>query len=131
MSKPENIGTSALMTIRSLIGPFEVRSPPIKKHKVAGHLVPTLQTTTRFFNVKRRRITIEILSPLSIGKAAPSSNDHHDSPHTGTLLRGDLENEVLNDHDKVVFRIFRLARKKEQGAESNGSHDLDDNDGGR
>jgi hypothetical protein len=115
------------MYVRSSIGPFDVRSPPIKRHKVAGHLVPTLNNATRFFNVKRRRVAIEIISPQTIDAA---SKDHYDKA-SATPQKWDLENDVLNDHDNVVFRIFRLKRKNEREGEANNGRDgnRDDGDG--
>jgi hypothetical protein len=118
------------MLVRTSIGPFDVRSPPIKKHKIAGHLVPTFRTATRFVNVKRRRIMIEILSPAA-AEASVAAATATTSP---TQARPwDPENEVLNDHDNVVLRIFRLTRKKQGGvnAATDNTDHHDDHDDGR
>ena len=97
---------------RTIVGPFDVKSPPIKKHMVAGHLVPTFRTATRFLMVQRRRITVEIQSPttLATAQAAPLSDKE-----TATTRPWDPEKEILNDNDIIVLRIFRLARKTKHG----------------
>jgi hypothetical protein len=97
----------AMMDARVCIGPFELKCPPVKKHKVAGHLVPTFRSAVRFINVKRRRVTIVILHPIQLKPGETSS------PEAATVW--DPDNEVLQDEDRVMIRFYGLARKNKQG----------------
>lgn len=75
---------------------WDVRMPPIKRHMVAGHLVPNV--SLGFLMQKRRKVAIEVIS----GK------DRSISPFTGHL----------DPHDDVVLRIYRLSkRSKDDGDE--------------
>jgi hypothetical protein len=110
------------MTARASIGPFDIKSPPVKKHKVAGHMVPTFRSATRFINVKRRRVSIVILHPalLQPGQTAPDSS----------ALPWDPDNEILQDDDRVLVRFFSLSRKPKPGEiETKDSGDGEDDDG--
>ena len=91
----------ANVVVKSRIGPFEVKIPPVKKHMVAGHLVPTLQTAARFLIARKRRICIEVLGPA----ARDGGLDEAEPPATSPELVD------LGDQDHVKLRVFRLSRK--------------------
>ena len=96
-------------SIRAALGPWDIKMPPVRKHMVAGHLVPALGSTRRFFSQKHRRVALEILSP---GGAAMVT--HAWNP----------DNETLQEKDQAVVRFFRYSKKK------NGDHhETDDEDG--
>jgi hypothetical protein len=88
---------------RCVLGPFDVRMPPVKRHMVSGHLVPTLRTA---FFPKKRRVSVEIHTPSAT--ALPE------------LQPWDPDTGELNEQDLILVRVFRLS--KDRG----GSHDEDD-----
>ena len=92
------------MHVRATTGPLDIKMPPIKKHMVAGHLVPMLGTTTRLFNQQHRRVALEIL--------VPSDEKGAGLPVTRTW---DPESDTLNDKDEVRLRFFRQTRKIDSG----------------
>jgi hypothetical protein len=93
--------------------------PPIMKHMVAGHLVPSLGTTTRMFNQKHRRVSLEILVP-SDEKAGLQ-----------VTRAWDPDSDSLNDKDEVRLRFFRKARKKDFfGVASEQDEDTTNNEDG-
>lgn len=97
------------MIVRSRLGPFEIKYPPVKKRMVAGHLVPSLRSAGRFLMAKKRRISVEILCPANAENGLATVEDWN--PEDGKL----------DDHDRVVVRVFRAARRGEE----------DDSDDGR
>jgi hypothetical protein len=109
---------------RAVIGPLDIKSPPVKKHMVQGHLLPSLKgAATSFFTTRRRRITIEIQSPSSTLTTAAAATATTTLTSPPALIDVDLENERLADQDRVVLRIFRRATKR-----SGGGGDIDGND---
>lgn len=117
-SKKNETGAASNLTssgrqrhVRAAIGPWDIKMPPIRKHMLGGHLVPTLGTTTRLFNQKRRRVALEILEPLDDKKG-----------YQLPTYAWNPDNETLQDHDQIVLRFFRRVRKKMGG-------DSDDDDG--
>ena len=76
----------ATMNLRSARS-WHVRIPPIKKHMVGGHLVPTVRNALGFFAQPKRLIRVEVRS----GSTADKDND----------------DDTLHDDDAILFRILR------------------------
>ena len=109
-----NNNNNNTLIVRSRLGPFEIKYPPVKKRMVAGHLVPSLRAAGRFLMAKQRRISIEILSPAQ--------------PENGLLQEevedwNPVDNGTLEDQDRVVVRIFRAARRGEESDDDDEQHD--------
>lgn len=88
-------------------------------------MVPTMRAAAQFLNVNRRRISLEILRP--------SSENENGTVETATeVLPWNPENEVIEDEDLVILRIYYLTRKpneKEGGAIESDDMDNDNDDG--
>jgi hypothetical protein len=95
---------------RCVLGPFDVKMPPVKRHMVSGHLVPTLRTA---LFPKKRRVSIEIHAPSAATKSTTTTA-------LPELQPWDPDTGVLNEQDLILVRVFRLS--KDRG----GSHDEDD-----
>ena len=94
MADPNDPGSQMVQVVKAKIGPFTVKSPPVKRHMVHGHLVPNIKKA--FLLSKKRRLTIEIHSPTE----SDSAWDPSTSP--------------LEDNDRVLFRIFSAVARRRQ-----------------
>ena len=114
---------------RAAIGPWDIKMPPVKKHMVAGHLVPALGTTTRLFNQKHRRVAIEILEPQQLWDEQQQQQQHHLKDALPMMTRTwDPDTDTLNDKDEVVLRFFRKVKPK-AGSKVDVEAVADDEDG--
>jgi hypothetical protein len=95
----KNVSTMNLRSARA----WNVRMPPVKKHMVAGHLVPNVRQAIGIFQQKRRHIRIEVRGPVS----SSSSPDHVDELTTNDVVllrvfRNNSQNHDNNDHSSVT-----------------------------
>jgi hypothetical protein len=109
------------MLVRSM-RTWEVKMPPIKKHMVGGHLIPTVRGAVQFLAQRSRRVSIEIHGPPLTHTDTSVSLSPMKQTMMQRLLLGetpgsDLEKEVLYDGDAVYFKIL----KETKGSRSHGN----------
>jgi hypothetical protein len=88
---------------------WDIRMPPVKKHMMGGHMVPTMRSTVAFWSQKHRRVSMEIRGP-------PDDAEGNVKPSAAGLKRKNLE-----DNEFVVVRILKESKGQ-------GDHDSDDDD---
>ena len=110
---------------------WDVRMPPIKKHMVSGHLVPTVRGAARLFIQKHRRVSIEVHGPpvysMDSNHSTISSSTPMKSGKMQEFLKGGSPKQddiPLQDKDVVFVRILKLSNDHDD------SHSPLGNDGG-
>lgn len=94
------------MLIRGVFGSFDVKMPPIRKRMIKGIMVPTIGSTTRYFNQRNRRVSIEVVQSMENGVVVGAAAKETFSP----------EANVLQDNDRVIVRFFRSAKDEKDAA---------------
>jgi len=126
------LSTSATgMTVRSM-RQWDVRMGPIKKHVVAGRLMPTVTgTMSKLLLQKKRRITLEVHRPETATKTS-------DTPRKSILdvwKKPGASNDVdlsltdatyLGDTDEVIIRIFKRVKGSGKQSDASVGGDADD-----
>lgn len=111
---------------------WDVKMPPVKKHVVSGHMVPTVRGAARLFIQKRRRVSIEIHGPpvYSTEDANRSTISAATPVRSGKMqefLQGGSppqEDPPLQDKDVVFFRILKLSHDHEDSHSPRDEEDL-------
>jgi hypothetical protein len=103
---------------------WDVKMPPMKKHMVSGHLVPTMRGAARFIQ-RQRRISIEVHGPPVFASDAQSVISSMTPLRSGRMqefLRGGSPQSAdLVLQDKDVVRVRLLKPSHEQPDESHSS----------
>jgi hypothetical protein len=111
---------------------WDVKMPPVKKHMLGGRLVPTVKSAMSRILTKKRRITIEVYQPASLGVEATKVNKEKQKKICAELLKGISSNELfdgeaIGDNDVVECRVLKPQRTSDDDEENH----MDDGDWGK